>query len=170
MRDLFNQFLQLQIDTTLIGMYMCEENSEDEHYFCTPVGARIIGRLGVDGIHFCFIKGFDGMVFAVSPMPCGERYVEPVAKNFEDFLRVILSCKNISPIEQISWMDKNRFGNLLRDDEEYISQEQVQCLETIQNQLGIYPMENPFGYVKELQKGFDYDKIPFSEEYYEIIG
>lgn len=170
MRDLFDEFLQLRIDTSLIGIYTCEEDNEDEHYFCTPVGAKIIGRLGVDGIHFCFIRGFGDMVFVVSPMPCGERYVEPIARNFEDFLRLILSCNNISPIEQISWMDKNRFENLLKDDEEYISEEQVKCLETIKEQLNIVAIENPFEYVKELQKDFDYDKLTFSEEYYEIVG
>ena len=40
----------------------------------------------------------------------------------------------------------------------------------IQNELGIEPMENPFEYVKEIRADFDYSKIKFTEEYYDVLG
>ena len=61
----FQKFLKLGIDLDPLGAGRSEDNSA---YFCTPKGASIFGWAGVDGIHFCFIRGFGGMVFAVSPM------------------------------------------------------------------------------------------------------
>ena len=42
-------------------------------------------------------------------------------------------------------------------------------LDKIQSELGIKPMENPFEYVKKLQTGFDYSKIRFTAEYYDVL-
>ena len=44
------------------------ERGEGELYFCTPRGASMIGWEGADGIHYCFVRGCGGTVFAVSPM------------------------------------------------------------------------------------------------------
>ena len=41
-------------------------------YFCTPRGAKVLGWAGVDGIHYCTIRGFGEMIFAVSPMNIGD--------------------------------------------------------------------------------------------------
>ncbi|WP_222860695.1 hypothetical protein [Paenibacillus antibioticophila] len=54
-----------------------EQRQNDPPYFCTPKGARMIGWAGVDGIHFCFVRGFGEMVFAVSPMNTAGNYVHP---------------------------------------------------------------------------------------------
>lgn len=59
------QFLKAQIDLEPLGLIM---DDPFEAYFCTPKGARIFARSGVDGIHFCFVRGFGETVFAVSPM------------------------------------------------------------------------------------------------------
>ena len=32
-------------------------------YFCTPRGAKVLGWAGVDGIHYCTIRGFGEMIF-----------------------------------------------------------------------------------------------------------
>ncbi|MFR7832568.1 MAG: hypothetical protein ACLU3F_15310 [Blautia wexlerae] len=56
------------LDLAPLGVERQEENLP---YFCTPKGAAIFGWAGVDGIHYCFIRGFGGMVFAVSPMNAG---------------------------------------------------------------------------------------------------
>ena len=81
---IYNKFNKLNIDTMLLGI---EQGNNESLYFCTPKGAKIIGWAGVDGIHFCFIPSisFD-MVFVVSPMPCGEHYVEPIARNFLEMI------------------------------------------------------------------------------------
>ena len=61
----FEKFLRSGIDLSLIGIERREDNAS---YFCTPKGASIFGWAGVDGIHYCFVRGFGGMVFAVSPV------------------------------------------------------------------------------------------------------
>ena len=64
----FEKFLRSGIDLSLIGIERREDNAS---YFCTPKGASIFGWAGVDGIHYCFVRGFGGMVFAVSKRLCG---------------------------------------------------------------------------------------------------
>lgn len=78
----FQKFLRSGIDLSPVGVERREDNNP---YFCTPKGASIFGWAGVDGIHFCFIRGFGGMVFAVSPMNSAPDFVHPLAKDFADF-------------------------------------------------------------------------------------
>ena len=40
----------------------------------------------------------------------------------------------------------------------------------LEQELGLAPMANPFDYVKALQAGFDDSKIPYSDEYYDVLG
>lgn len=91
------QFLKAQIDLEPLGLIM---DGPFEAYFCTPKGARIFARSGVDGIHFCFVRGFGETVFAVSPMNGRENCVHPVAKSFRDFLRLLLALHDAAAIEQ----------------------------------------------------------------------
>ena len=55
----FQKFLQSKIDLSSVGVEFREDNAP---YFCTHKGASIFGWAGVDGIHFCFIRGFGSMV------------------------------------------------------------------------------------------------------------
>lgn len=96
----FQKFLQSGIDLSPVSVERREENIP---YFCTPKGATIFGWKGVDGIHFCFIRGFGSMVFAVSPMNGAPNYVHPLAKDFTDFLRLLISCGDAEALEQ-AWM------------------------------------------------------------------
>lgn len=78
----FQKFLRSGLDLAPLGVERREENLP---YFCTPKGAAIFGWAGVDGIHYCFIRGFGGMVFAVSPMNAAPDCVHPLARDFADF-------------------------------------------------------------------------------------
>ncbi|MCI8388447.1 MAG: hypothetical protein HFE63_08305 [Clostridiales bacterium] len=60
-------------------------------YFCTPVGAKIIAALGVDGIHYCYIPEYGEIVFVVIPMPMDDDHIHPIANNFNEFIGLILS-------------------------------------------------------------------------------
>ena len=63
--NLFDRFHALPFSKDVIGLEWSDSNVT---YFCTSVGAEVIGWLGVDGIHFCFIPSISSdMVFAVSP-------------------------------------------------------------------------------------------------------
>ena len=44
------------------------------------------------------------------------------------------------------------------------------ALQQLQYELGLLPADNPFEYVKAIQKDFDGSKIQYSNEYYEVTG
>ena len=79
----FEKFLRSGLDLSPVGVERREENTP---YFCTPKGASIFGWAGVDGIHFCFIRGFGGMVFAVSH-ECRALFCSPAGKEFCGFFK-----------------------------------------------------------------------------------
>lgn len=78
---MYEKFCQLNIDGRLIGL---EKRNMCEEYFCTPKNVTIIGW--ENSIHYCFIRGYRDMVFAVNPETCVDQYVYPLAMNFKDFL------------------------------------------------------------------------------------
>ncbi len=61
---LYEKFRKLDLDFSKLGLKQGDTHSD---YFCTPKEAGAIGWEGVDGIHYCFVKGFRDMVFAVNP-------------------------------------------------------------------------------------------------------
>ena len=80
MENIFDKFKKLNLDTSPIGLSI----ELREPFFCTPIGAQIIGW--DNGIHYCFIKGFKEIVFCVNPETCCNYYVYPLAKDFTDFI------------------------------------------------------------------------------------
>jgi len=161
---IYKKFKKLNIDTMPLGL---EEGDEEELYFCTPKGAKPIGRTGLDGIHFCFIKGFGEMVFAVSPMNTPGDYVHPIAKDFSDFLSLLIACGDTTALEQVHRWKQEEFDSFLEDNP--INLDQVSVLENISEKLGLQAMEDPFKYIKELQSNFDYSKVKFTEDYEDFI-
>ncbi len=159
----FQKFLRGDIDLTPIGIERREDNTP---YFCTPKGASIIGWAGVDGIHFCFIRGFGNMIFAVSPMNGAPDYVHPIARNFEDFLRLLLACSDAAVIEQAWMWDEAQFETFLRDNPPL--PEQKETLSEIADKMNLKPMEQPWEYIKALQASFDYSRIKYTEDYYDV--
>ena len=89
---------------------------------------------------------------------------------FEDFIRLILACGTVNPIEQIVWMDKKKFEEHVASEEKILSDEQKIAVQQLQRELNLSPIENPFEYVKSIQKDFDGSKIQYSDEYYEVTG
>ena len=161
MIKLYEKYKKLNIDYASIGLEMSEEEST---YFCTPKGAKIIGWLGSDGVHFCFVKGFGETVFAVTPMsPWNDDHVNPVANSFEDFLKLLLACGDTSVIEQAHFLSKKQFKKLLSENRRYNYYEEILCV--IEKELKIQPMPEPYEYIRAIQKNFDYSKIKYSMEY-----
>ena len=164
----YKAFCELNIDRTAIGLGKSENGVE---YFCTPVGAEVIGYEGVDGIHYCFIPEFGDYVFAVNPMPAVDEYVYPLAKNFEDFLSIIITCNSTAAVEQIvGWDSKELFEDYIKSSDDTYYCERKEIFGYIKDELNIGLMYDPFEYVKELQEGFPYDKILFSDEFYDWTG
>ena len=165
---IYKRFRALDFPRGAVGLALGSDNAT---YFCTPVDAEIIGWVGVDGIHFCFIPSISSdIVFAVSPMPCGEHYVEPIASGFQDFLSLVLFCRDASILEQICWMDENCFCETLKSAEENECSDTDIALNTLRSEFGVDVQLNAYQYVKSLQADFDYASIPFSDEYYELLG
>ncbi len=161
---LYEKFKKLDINFSQISL---EQGDTHSDYFCTPQGAEVIGWAGVDGIHCCFVEGFGEMVFTVSPMNTRGNYVKPVANTFEDFLRLLLACGGVDAVEQAWMWNRGEFDAFLEtyppDDE------QKAVLDALRDKLLLTPMDDPYGYIKGVQSAFDYNKIPYTKEYYELL-
>ena len=160
----YKQFLSLNIDSSLISL----EKTEESGYFCYPANAKAIGFEGC--IMYCFIDGYEETVFACNPESCADIYVYPLARNFTDFIGLILACGSANPVEQIVWMNKQQFEQHLQEEKEIQTTEQKELLSILEKELHVAAMEYPFEYVKELQSDFDYSKVQFSDEYYDVLG
>lgn len=165
MNTVFEQYKALEIDESLISL---EQLDDIQPYFCYPKNAKAIGFEGC--IMYCFIEGYGETVFASNPESCADINVYPLAKNFHDFISLILACGSANPIEQIVWMNKHQFEQHLQDEKETRTTEQKELLALLEKELHIAAMENSFEYVKALQSGFDYSKIQYSDEYYKVLG
>ena len=156
---LLKQFLELGLDCSPIGL---GPGPSQGGYFCTPKGLTVLGWEGVDGIHYGRIRGYGDMVFAVSPMNGPGEYVHPVAKNFADFLRLLLSCKDNASLEQCWQWSQEQFDIFLG--ESCSSSEQKEAAAQVAELTGLEPMERPYTYIRDLQQAFDSGKLAFPEE------
>ena len=159
MDEMLRTFLKSGMDLSPVGF---ECRNETTPYFCTPEGAAVFGWAGVDGIHFCCIRGFGTMVFSVNPSNSFPDCVHPLAKDFTDFLRLLLACGDTAALEQLWMWDETQFENFLR--ENLISEKQRHILSEISEQWNLKPMEHPWAYVKALQSTFDSSKLRYSEK------
>ena len=164
---MYEKYCHLNLDGRWIEL---EGNDRNLVYFCTPMDAAIIGW--ENNIHYCFICGYRDMVFAVNPESCADAYVYPLAMNFKDFLRLILSCGSTTAVEQIIGWSKAEFEDFVVGEDNAIHPAQQKVLDTIKESLKLKPMEEPYEYVKSVQKNFGDSrcKIRYSNEYYDVLG
>ena len=106
----------------------------------------------------------------MNPETAEEHYVRPLAENFEKFISLILATKGTTAAEQISGWNKEQFKKFLENDGSDFAEKRQAVLNKIQTELGTEPMEDPFEYVKKIQEEFDYSKIKFTVEYYDVLG
>lgn len=167
MESLYQQYRALGLDGSWIGL----EAGNTDHWFCTPIGAEIIGWDGA--IHYCFVPEFGETVFCVNPENYGERLVYPIARSFADFLSLLLAVGHTNPLQQVIGWKREEFENFLcrQEEAEYIGSPQVQqVLKTIAEKTGVVPQPDPFGYIKRLQEEFSYERLSFSNDYYDTLG
>ncbi len=171
-REIWKRLLAPEIDLSAIGL----EQAESAPYFCTPVGAEHIGRIGCDGVHFILLPG-DERVFCVDPSMGGPgTYVLPVSSDFLEFLSFVLFCRDAGPLSQISWLTEERFRQLLREDAEarrdgsgsFLAEKEA-ALNAVSAAFGLGPAD-PYKKVKALQADFDPACLVFSDEYYDVLG
>lgn len=163
--------LPIELDT--VGLEQAENFTP---YFCTPIGAELVGSIGCDGVHFVMLPE-DERIFCVEPA-MGEpgTYVLPVAENLSRFLSYVLYCRDANPISQIWWLSEERFCQLLQEDmqaswsgDEEFSERKMKTLDTIGKVFQIDPID-PYGPVRALQREFSPDCLQFSDEYYDVLG
>lgn len=152
----YEEFLADGLDLSPLGF----ERGAGEAYFCTPRGAEIAGREGVDGVHFCFAPGYGDTLFAVDPSAAAPNFVRAVARDFKDFLRLLLSCGSAAPVEQAHRFTREEFGRYIKSARP--SAEGQAALSGLRA-LGIEPMDDPWGYIHALQEGFDYSRIEYTD-------
>lgn len=163
--DLFQKYRSMNIDGSLISL---EYTEIQPPYFCYPVNAKVIGFEGC--ILYCFLPEYGDMVFASNPESGADKNVYPLAKNFQDFMRLVIACGSANPVEQIVWMSEEQFDKHLQNEKDICTVEQAELIKKLCEDLKLSPMGNPYEYVKELQENFDDTKIQYSDEYYEILG
>lgn len=160
MKKTKHQELQKLVDSGInlssLGLELCDM-TEDERYFCTPERAEVFGRVGVDGIHFCFAGGHGDMVFCVCPMDLAPRYVRPVARSFADFLSLLVSCGDTSVIESAWRYDKETFKGECEAAMSGSGNEAARA--ELREKLGVLPMADPYDYIRSLQADFDYSEF-----------
>lgn len=161
-------------DLEAVGLM--ELGEEQEAYFCTPVNARPLARLGCDGVHFVLLPE-DERVFCVEPS-MGEpgTYVLPVAADLRRFLSYVLFCGDANPLSQIFWMDEGQFRALLEEDQQAqwpgsgeLRARKGRVLDALTQAFGLESAD-PFEAVKTLQREFDPASLRFSDEYYDTLG
>lgn len=155
----YARFLTLDLDLSPVGF---THRGSFIPYYCTPENAQILGRAGVDGIHYCTIPLFGEMIFAVSPMNFGD-CVHPIARNFTDLLRLLLACVDMAALEQCFAWDEAQFHAFLADNP--ATPEQQAALDSIRGAFSLSAMESPYAYIRQLQSEFDLSRIPYTEDY-----
>ncbi len=145
----YQQFLKKHIDLSPLSVMPCDNSFA---YDVTPRGARLFGRAGVDGIHFCFVRGFGDMVFAVSPMNGEDEAVHPIAASFEQFLALLVACADSAALEQAWEWDEAAFNAFLRDNPP--TDEALRVIDQLRA-LPLPSLNNPWESIHALQSNFD---------------
>ena len=161
---LYQKFKKLKIDFSAIEF---EQAGNEDKYFCTPIGARLIGRAGIDGIHYCFVRGQGEMVFAVNPSNEIGKNVFPIANTFDELLSLLLACGSMAAIEQAHMWDEEQFEEFVAENQP--TPAQLTVFDVLREKLGITPMEEPFTYLYKLQNSYNYGELNYSKEYYELM-
>lgn len=158
MDECYKRLKALHFDLSALGFAPGDNSCV---YFCTPKGAVILGCAGVDGIHYCTVPDFGSVIFAVNPMNFGD-YIHPIARNFEDLLRLLLSGTDMAALEQCHAWTREQFSGFLA---EYPpTPEQKQTLQAIAEQFKLEPMDDPYAYVHSLQDELDLSGIAVLED------
>lgn len=155
----YRDFLCKNIDLSPLGLVQREDNPT---FFCTPKGAEIIGWGRMDGIHYCTIADYGEAVFSVNPSNGAPDYVHPLAENFEDFLRLLLACKDANVLEQAWMWDEATFHTIYSQDQP--SDDASAVLAELEGALHLTPMEHPWQYMNQLQQSFNAAKITYSKK------
>ena len=132
----YQKFRKLKIDFAAIEF---EQASNEDKYFCTPIGAHLIGRAGVDLIQNRKIKKKREMVFAVNPSNEVGKNVFPIANTFDELLSLLLACGSMAAIEQAHMWDEEQFEEFVVKNQPTPSQ--LAVFDVLREKMVIAPMD-----------------------------
>lgn len=92
-------------------------------------------------------------------------YVRLFAASFEDFLRLLLACRDANLLEQAWQWGAEEFYEML--DSGVLDKPVYDVLDRITETMHLTPMEKPWEYMNKLQASFDYRKIQYTEDFYD---
>lgn len=81
-----------------------------------------------------------------------------------------MATKTTTALEQIIGWSEEQFKSFLVSEDNCVSSKQEEIIQKIQKDLQLLPYKEPYQYVKQLQSNFEYEKITFSDEYYDVLG
>lgn len=164
-------FFQIKADLSHIGLI---RDSSFPRYFCTPLNAIIFANTGVDGVHFCVVPNEknptleQSPVYVVSPtMP--DHYVEAIAENFNDFISIVVSAKDATLLECISYCARDGFYKGIQS----IPDDNFEIKTAISAFSSTFPAKmivDVYDFVRQVQGKLKHETLQFSEEYYELTG
>lgn len=158
---LYRKFRDSSLDTSPLGFYTGPDTSDSVY---TPTGSRILAWSGKD-IHFCQVEGFGGMVFTVDPTAPPGDCIHPVAKTLGDFVGLVVACRHVSLILSAYRWGKDYFEqrrqNIVPDHKTH------SVLRALENTYHPPTIDDPYGYIADLQRSFDYTSLPLHQDYFE---
>ena len=98
-------------------------------------------RLSAGQTWMASISASPRVLTRLSPANLPGEYVHPVARNIEDFLRLLLACYDTAAIEQCWFMDREVFEDFLTRNQP--DAEGQKCLDEIRKKYRLTPMEDP---------------------------
>ena len=124
--SLLNKFFDLAVKMDDINIAWRSREGES-HYYNTPVDAFIFMSTGIDGDSCCIVPREGDETLENSPVyflsPCmNSSAVVWIAKNFHDFLRLIILCKTVYRARDIYSMSAIEFNNDLMEQEKEMAE------------------------------------------------
>lgn len=159
---LYQKFRNSSLDTSPVGLF---SGSDESGSVYTPAGARIVAWTGTEGVHFCQVEGFGGIVFVVDPTAPPGDCVHPVAATLLDFIGLLIKCKDAALIAQSYQWSRTRFDELIGIIQPSMKMRSV--LRALENTYHPTVIADPYGYIANQQKGFDYTSLPLQPDYFE---
>lgn len=156
---LYDKLRNSSLDTAALGLDIREDGSPCPF---APLGSTVIGWATDDSLHFCFGAGRGETVFAVNPSAGAGSSVHAVANSFADFLGLICACGGTKLLDSAWNLSRCQFETLLKQNS--LGGKQRSVLRAIQN--GYHPtvIEDPYQYLTDVHRGFDYSALLFASE------
>ena len=160
---LYEKFRNSSLDISPVGL-VCGQDTSDNVY--TPSGARVIAwSTEQSQVHFCQVAGLGETVFAVDPAAPPGDCVHPVAHNITDFAALLCACRSAQIIAGAYQWSQHRFYRLIDDIKPGMKTRSV--LKALGNIYQIKPIANPYEYITDIQKTFDYTTLPLHPDFFE---